>query len=442
MSEQRHETAGPTASASSDVRPYVFGGSLVVFILVGGIGGWAATTPLSGAVLAPGSVVVDGNVKKVQHLHGGIVGAIKVKNGDAVKAGDLVMQLDETVTRANLQVIVKQLDELAGRTERLKAERDNKDKIRVATLFEGRLDNPSVREIVSGEQSLFESRRESRESQKAQLRERILQLREEGYGVLKQMDAKAQEISLIAAELESLKPLEKEKLVTSQKMMSLRRETARLDGEKAQLQAAAAQGKGRIAEIEVQLVQIDQELRTEIVKELREIQAREAELVERKVAAEDQLRRVDIRAPQDGVVHQLAVHTVGGVINPGEPVMIIVPQTEKLVIEARVAPQDIDQARSSRSAAVRFPAFNQRTTPEVDGVVTRISPEVITEQQSGISYYLARVELPEDQMKRLDGLTLVPGMPAEVQIRTGDRTALSYLWKPVADQFAKAFRER
>jgi len=225
-------------------------------------------------------------------------------------------------------------------------------------------------------------------------------------------------------------------------MMALRREVARLDGEKAQLIAAGAQTRGRIAEIELQILQIDQELRTEIVRELRDIQAREAELVERKVAAEDQLKRVDIRAPQAGIVHQLAVHTVGGVVSPGEALMVIVPQEEKLVIEARLAPNDIDQARAATRASVRFPAFNQRTTPEIEGRVAKISAELVHERETGQAYFLTRVELTEEQLKRLEGLRLVPGMPAEVLIKTGDRTALSYLWKPVEDQFAKAFRER
>lgn len=435
-------SVAPENQPSSDVRSYILGGTLVALLLVGGIGGWAATTDIAGAVLASGTVVVDGNVKKVQHLSGGIVGSIHVTNGDQVTAGDLLLRLDDTVVRASHQVITKQLDEMAGRSARLKAERDGQERLVVPEIFWNRLDDPQIGEIIDGEQSLLESRRQTRDGQKAQLRERISQLRDEGDGIVKQFAAKSREVNLIDIELASLKDLEAQRLVTSQKMMAMRREVARLDGEGAQLQAQAAQSKGRIAEIELQILQIDQELKSEIAKELREIQAKEAELVERRVAAEDQLKRVEIRAPQAGLVHQLAVHTVGGVVNPGEPIMILVPQGEKLVIEARLAPQDIDQARASRTASVRFPAFNQRTTPEVQGTVARISPEVTTVQQTGQSYFTARIELADDQIARLDGLKLVPGMPAEVQIRTEDRTVLSYLWKPVADQFSKAFRER
>lgn len=436
--------SGPDASfgPSSDVGSYVFAGSLVAFLLVGVVGVWAATTELAGAVLAPGAVVVDGNVKKLQHLSGGIIGSIHVKNGDSVAAGDVLVRLDDTITRANLQVVTKQLDEMAGRAARLKAERDGLDEVPLPAAFSGRRSEPQIAEILAGEQSLFESRLKTREGQKAQLSERIDQLVDEGEGVINQTDAKQREIDLIARELDQLADLEEKKLVTSQKMMSMRREVARLDGEVAHLKAQAAQLRGKISEIRLQILQIDQELRTEIVKELRDIQAKEGELIERKTAAEDQLRRVDIRAPQDGIVHQMSVTTIGGTLNPGEPILQIVPQNERLVIDARIAPQDIDQARASRAALIRFPAFNQRTTPEVSGRVVRLSPEVITEQPSGQMHYLARIEIDDDQMARLGGLKLLPGMPVEVQIRTGDRTAFTYLMKPLTDQFAKAFRER
>ena len=427
---------------SADINRYVTAGMVVTFLLFGCIGVWGATTDIAGAVLAPGTVTVDGNVKKVQHLNGGIVGSIHVKNGDHVAAGDLLLRLDETVTRANLQIITKQLDEFAGRAARLKAERDGLDSIPFAPAFAGRQGEPSVDEIVAGEASLFASRRHTRQGRKAQLAERISQLHDEGEGIARQIEAKSREADLIADELLALQELEQQKLVTSQKMMSMRREVARLDGEKAQLQAAAAQSRGRITEIELQILQLEQEFKTEIVKELRDIQAREAELMERRVAAEDQLRRVELRAPQAGIVHQLAVHTVGGIVGPGEQLMLLVPQGEKLVIDARIAPQDIDQARSSRSAIVRFPAFNQRTTPELQGRVSSISPEVVSEPNTGQSYFTARIEIDDDELQRLDGLNLVPGMPADVQIRTGDRTVLSYLWKPISDQLSNAFRER
>ena len=430
-------------AANARIRGYMLGGFVVVFLLIGGVGVWAARTELAGAVIAGGVVVVDSNVKKVQHPTGGVVGEILVKNGDKVRAGDLVLRLDETVTRANLQMVSKQLDELMIREARLKAERDSLPEMTLPAEFTARKDEPAIVEIVNGERSLFQSRKDTREGQKAQLKERIAQLNEEYAGVAAQITSKAKEIELIGKELGSLEGLEEKQLVTTAKMMSLRREAARLEGEHGQLRAAAAQTKGKIAEIELQILRIDQEFRTDLVQELRENQSKQAELVERRVSAEDQLKRVDIRAPQSGTIHQLAVHTVGGVINPGEPIMLVVPEGDKLVIEARVAPHDIEQVLQSHDALIRFSAFNQRTTPELRGLIRSISADLTQDQRTGESYFLSRIEIPDAELERLgEHNKLVPGMPADVQIKTQSRTALSYLLKPMQDQLAKAFKER
>jgi HlyD family secretion protein len=224
--------------------------------------------------------------------------------------------------------------------------------------------------------------------------------------------------------------------------MMLEREAVRLDGDSNQYVASAAQAKGKKAETELQIIQIDQDLRSEVAKELREIQGKSAELVERKVAAEDQLKRVDLRSPQNGNVHQLAVHTVGGVIGPSEPLMLIVPENDALTVEIRIAPQDIDQIRLGQLVNLRFSAFNQRTTPEIVGSLSRISADISQDQKTGVSYYLGRVSLSSAELSKLAGLKLLPGMPVEAFVRTEDRTVLSYLVKPLHDQIAKAFRER
>lgn len=426
----------------TSVRRYMTAGFVTCFLLIGGIGGWAATTDLAGAVLAPGTVVVAGSVKKIQHPSGGVVGQIFVKNGDKVKAGDMLVRLDETVTRASLQLVTKQIDELLGRQARLRAERDDARSVAFADELLQRASEPSVAQIVSGERTLFETRVRTREGQKGQLGERILAMEEEIAGLTSQAAAKSREIELIGKELEGLETLEAKQLVTTTKMMALRREGARLDGEKAQLQAAASSSKGKIAEIELQRLNIDDESKSEVMKELRETEGKIAELSERRTAAEDQLRRIDLKSPVDGVVHQLSVHTVGGVINTAEPLMLIVPQDDKLVIEAKIAPHDIDQARTHEEATIRFPAFNQRTTPSLTGKVVNVAADVTEDQQNRISYFVARIEISDEEMKKLIGLRLVPGMPADVQIVTNARTALSYLIKPLEDQFAKAFKER
>ena len=426
----------------TSVRRYVTLGVVTVVALFGGIGGWAAVTDLAGAVLAPGSVVVAGNVKKVQHPSGGVIKEILVKNGDTVKAGDVLVRLDETVTRANLQLVAKQIDELDGRLARLKAERDDAPTVTFASDLVARANEPDIAQILGGEQKLFETRVSNRQAQKKQLGQRIIGLHEEIAGNTGQASSKSRETQLVKKELDGLEALEAKQLVRTEKMTAMRREQARIEGEMAQLRAAAGQSKGRIAEIEIQRLSIDSEAKSEVIKDLRETQGKIVELIERKTAAEDQLKRIDIRSPTDGIVYQMTVFTVGGVINTAEPLMMIAPQNDKLVIQAKIAPQDIDQARSHTEATLRFPAFNQRTTPSLSGHVTSISAELTHEQQSNQSYYVAEIAINESEAGKLKKLKLVPGMPAEVQIKTDARSALSYMVKPLADQFEKAFKER
>ena len=428
--------------AVTSVRRYVTLGFVTMFMLIGGFGGWAATTDLAGAVMASGVVVVATNVKKIQHPTGGVVGKIFVKNGDRVKAGDVLVRLDETMTRAQMQIVSKQIDELTGRQARLRAERDDAKEIAFPDELLKRASETNVSQILAGEKTLFENRVSSRTSQKAQLDERIEALKQEISGLTRQAESKTQEIDLINKELAGLETLEKQQLVTTTKVMALRREGARLDGERAQLQASAGSSRGKIAEIETQRIGIDHTAKSEIVQELREVEGKLFEFLERRTAAEDQLRRIDIKSPVDGVVHQMTVFTVGGVINTAEPLMLIVPEGDRLVVEARIAPQDIDQARAHEDATIRFPAFNQRTTPTISGRVVAISADATRDQQANMSYFVARIELPDEEIEKLNGQKLVPGMPAEVQIVTSSRTALSYLVKPMEDAFSQAFKER
>ena len=428
--------------AQRSIRSHLLGGLAVVALLAGGVGGLAATTELSGAVIAPGSLVVDSNVKKVQHPTGGVVGELRARDGDKVKAGDIVVRLDETITQANLAIVVKSLNELQSRLARLEAERDNVDTIVFPAELLARAGDPELARSMTGERNLFEFRKSARAGQKAQLRERIAQLKEEIQGLTGQVAAKKRETELIGQELEGVRDLWRKNLVQIQRVTALERDAARLEGERGQLIASTAQAKGKISEIELQILQIDQDLRSEVAKDLREVQGKIAELVERKVAAEDQLKRIDIRAPQNGMVHQSTVHTVGGVITPGEAIMLIVPEADALTVEAKLAPQDIDQVRVGQTAALRFSAFSQRTTPELDGIVSRVSADLTTDQRTGAAYYVVRITLSESELARLEGLRLVPGMPVEAFIRTGERTVLSYVMKPFTDQITRSFRSR
>jgi HlyD family secretion protein len=411
-------------------------GVFLVVLLVASCGVWAVATPIAGAVITSGIVVVESNVRKVQHPGGGIVAEIPVKNGDRVKAGDIVLRLDDTQARANLGIVQSQIVQLKGRKARLEAERDQEQAIRFPPDFLTEEDGPAVAE---GEKRLFDFRRASKQGQVAQLKERVGQLREEIKGQTAQRDAKSAEVELMIEELDRLDHLRKKELMASNRILSAQRDLARLRGELGSFVAQIARAHGQIAETELQIFNLDQTMQTEATKELREMEARMAELAERRVAAEDQLKRIVLRAPQAGVVHDLSVHTVGGVIGAAETVMLIVPSTDELSVEVRVATSDIDQVHVGQTAILRFTAFNQRTTPEISGTVTRVGADLTREAQTNAVFYVARIRPDEAQR---EGLKLLPGMPVEAFIATGERTALSYLVKPVTDQLSRAFRER
>ncbi|HEU6441472.1 MAG TPA: HlyD family type I secretion periplasmic adaptor subunit [Microvirga sp.] len=416
-------------------------GLAMIALFAGTIGLWAATSTLSGAVVAGGQFVVDSSVKKIQHSTGGIVGELKVKDGDRVKAGDLLVRLDETLTRANLQVVAKQLDEYIGRQARLEAERDGAGEIKMPAEFAARLDDPAVEKIMSSERTLFLARRAARDAQKDQLRKRISQSEDEIVGLKAQQEAKAREAELIREELKGVRDLYEKNLVQLPRLNALERDAASIEGQRGQLIASVAQAESRIAETSFQIIQIDEQMRAEAMQELREIQSKIAEYTERRVAAEDQLKRIDIRAPSDGYVHQLNVHTIGGVISPAEPVMLIVPTNDKLELEAKVLPNDIDQVKLGQKAFVKVHASNARMMPDLHGKVSRISADVSRDQQSGMTFYTIRVELPQEEIKRLKDLHLIAGMQAEVFIEVNERTPFEYFFKPMKDQIARAFRE-
>ena len=427
--------------ARSSLRRHMVAGFLIVAVLVGGIGYWAASTVISGAVIAPGVLVVESSVKKVQHPTGGVVGELLVREGDAVRQGDILMRLDATQTQANLSIILKSMDELTAREARLEAEKVGADAIAFPAALAARQDDAVVGKLLTGEAKLFELRREARAGQKAQLRERIDQLEEEITGLSEQAEAKAKEIALLEKELAGVRELWRRNLVQITRLTALERDGARLIGERGQLTAAVAQARGKIAEVKLQIIQVDDDLRSEVAQEIAEGRAKLSELSERKVAAEDQLKRIDIRAPQTGVVHQLEMHTVGGVVAQGEPIMLIVPESDKLTVEVQVSPIDIDQLRLGQRAMLHFSAFSQGSTPDIPGKVTRIGADLSEDKKTGAQHFLVRIAIDDAKKTQLGDLELVPGMPVEVFIETEPRTVLSYLIKPLKDQIARTFRE-
>jgi len=425
----------------NSIRRHVRIGLAALVIVGGGLGAWAAIAELAGAVVAGGTLVVESSVKKVQHPTGGVVGELLVKEGARVQAGEIVIKLDETQTKANLQVVANGIDELLAREARLDAERNGATKVEFPEQLLSRVSEPNVEKAVTGEQRHFQFRLESREGQKKQLRERIDQLKQQIQGYTEQTEAKKKEIALVKRELVGVRTLYDKQLVPETRINALEREAARLEGESGQLIAAIAEAKGKISEVELQMIQIDQDMRSQDAQEIADVRAKLSELTERKVAAVDQLKRVDIRAPLAGTVHQLSMHTVGGVIGPGEQIMLIVPDSDALTVEAKVSPADIDQLQIGQVAALRFSAFNQQTTPELFGKITRIAVDLTEDQRSGASYYVVRIGIDADSLRQLQGLKLVAGMPVEVFIQTGSRNVLSFLIKPLEDQAARAFKE-
>ena len=411
----------------------------VMAILIFGFGGWAYFAELSGAVVAPGTFVVERNVKKVQHSYGGIVSEINVKNGDRVADGQILAKLDATQIGAEMGVIKSQLVEMIARAARLTAERDNLPAISWDSEFFQIY--PDAEAAAMGEIRLFEENRAAKDGQKEQLRSKITQINEEIVGLTSQRDAKNGEIKIIEKELKDVRDMFAKQLTTATRLNGLEREATRLGGDHGGLIAQIARAKGQISEINVQIISIDENIRANAQKELRAIDAKMAELRERQVAASDKLARIDIRSPRAGKVHELNIHTVGGVITPAEILMLIVPEEEGLLIQARIPPANVDQVVVGRPARLRLSAFSQKKTPEVDGRVIQVAADVTLDPKTGQSYYSVMIEMDEKARRTIGDLKLVAGMPVEVFMSTGDRTVLSYLTKPFTDQMNRAFRE-
>lgn len=421
------------------VRPQILAG---FFIGIGGFLGilaWLFTAGISGAVVAPGIVVVDGEVKLVQHPVGGIVAALHVRNGERVEAGALLVTLDSTIAQSSLAQIDSQLVQLVARRARLEAERDGREEAEFPASYP--MNEPEAAATATRERLFLKESRISRAQQAEQLRERLGQFEREVEGLSAQVEAKSREISLIAVELRGIEELLLRNLIPIGRATALQRETARLGGEKGALLASIAKAKGQMAEIRVQLLSIDQRARADAVKELGDVEATISQLSERRVTAMDTLRRVEIRAPQSGYVHQLAVHTIGGVIQPGATILQIVPDQDRLAVEFRVSPTDIDQIHLGQQVTLRFSAFNQRTTPDVAARLTRISADAVRDGQTGNVYFVGRATAEPEAMARLGALTVGPGMPAEVFVQTGERSAASYFLKPLSDALRRTMRE-
>ena len=432
---------GKTATDRS-IRNHIVLGLVVVFGLLGGLGSWSALAEISGAVIAPGRIAVETNAKKVQHPEGGVVAELNVHEGDRVKAGELLLRLDDTVLRANLAIETKAFDELTALEARLIAERDGASDVRFPeSLAQRAVSNSEAKSSIGGQRTIFESRRTARETQRTQLSEQIAQLKSGIEGITAQRAARQQELSLIDEELKSVHALFEKKLVSLARVVALDRDRARIEGERGKLIADTASARGLIAEKRILMVRLDSEFRSEVVAELAEVHNKLNENVERKTAAAERLSRVDVRAPVSGKVHQLNVFTVGGVIGSGEVAMLIVPEEDKLVVDALVEPHEIEHLHIGQKAVVRFTAFSDRNLKDATGEITVISPDLVEDEQSRQRFYRIKLSVEPPTGPTGRPLTLIPGMPVEAFIVKGDRTVLSYLIKPIRDQMQHMFRE-
>ena len=418
-------------------------GIIALLVLVGGFGSWAALSSISGAVVASGQLEVDRNRQVVQHLDGGIVAEILVEEGDVVEKDQLLLRLDSKDLRSQLLITESQLFELMARRSRLEAERDNSDDVafnkELIALGEER---PEVLDMMQGQGRLFHARRESTAREIEQLEKQRSQIRDQIVGIQAQQKANQSQLGLIAEELKSQQSLLDKGLAQASTVLSLRRTEANLAGTLGELIATEAQAGGRITEIEIQILRLGTQQREDAISQLRDLRYNELTQAETRRALIEQLQRLDITAPVSGIVYGLQVQTPRSVLRAADPVLYLVPQDRPLVIAAQVPPTDIDQIFVGQDVTLRFSALDQRETPELFGKVSLVSADSFQDQNSGISYYRAEIELNESELGRLpEGAILLPGMPVESFIRTRDRSPLGYLLKPLADYFVKAFRE-
>lgn len=423
-------------------RPSILLGVLVILVAFGGFGAWAAMAQIASAVIAPGIVTVDSSRKKIQHLEGGVVKDLLVRDGDLVKEGDVLMiRLDEIRPQASLAILQSRYDSARASESRLLAEQQELQEIVFPEPLLKRSSDAKVAEIMAGQLRLFEARRTSLQGETEILENRIIQLQDDVGGIQAQQRSKERQFSLIKEEVDSIKGLLDKGYSDRPRFLALQREAARLEGERGELISEIARTNTRIGETRLEMIQLQRNFREQVVTELRSIGADVADLEERIGAARHTLEHIEIRAPVDGVVVGMEVHTVGGVIRAGETILEVVPVNDELIIEVRVQPQDIDNIAIGLQADIQFTAFKQRTTPSLQGEVTYLSADRFVDGRTGEAYYLARIRVTDEEVKRLGDHRLQPGMPAEIMIKTGERTAFQYLMQPFTDSLEKAWRE-
>lgn len=430
------------AAATAEIRRWIRIGIAILMLTFGVAALWSWLAPLSSAVIASGMVKVDSNRKRIQHQEGGVVKEILVRDGSRVKAGDVLIRLDETRAGASQGVLQTQYDAALALQARLVAERDRAQSISWPPELLARKDDPKASEIIEAQQSQFLARRASLVGQLNILDQQIASKRSEIAGLVGQKEAKESQLASLKTELAGLTDLLSKGMVEKTKYRNLEREISRLEGERGERVSEIAAARSMIGEKALQKFQIRKSFHEDVTEELRKTQTEIYDYLERMDAARFVLAQTELKSPVDGTVTDLRIHTEGGVVTPGELLLEIVPADDTLIVEARVRPQDVDRVRVGLDAGIKLSAFDQRTLPELDGKVTYLSADIIEDPRTGQAYFLTRVEVPDSQLARLDGLKVVPGMLADVFVRTGERTFFQYLLHPIMTSFDKAWRER
>ena len=447
--------AGPrpetmTAGLGRQIRHLAWLALALVGLVFGGLLLFAHSQKIAGAVLAAGSVVTESEARLIQHHEGGIVRRIHVKNGARVRRGDPLVELDTHIVRASLTSVLRQLEEGYASQARLLAERDGRPTLsrpaagplpratgQLAAHDAARLDR-----IYAGQQRLMDARLKALRGTRQRLDRQIGHIRRQIEGIGQQVEAKQTELALLDAQIESEAALAEENYLAQHRLMASRRLRARLAGELGELMSQRASAGERISQREIQKLRLVEDYWAGVLRELQQVRSDIAQLEQQRIQAQDILTRTLIRAPGDGVVHNLGVHTQGGVVRPAEVIMALVPADDSLVIDARLLPVDIDRVAPEQAARVRFPGLDQKHTPELAARVVSVSPDLLQDELTGMPYYNARLRLASDELQRLNGKTLLPGMPVDVMIQTERRSILSYFVKPVTDQMTFALRER
>ncbi len=435
MSDQAH---AKTWSAKSPILM----GVLSIILLLGGFGAWSVLTTIGGAVVAPGVIQVEQNRQVVQHPDGGLVAEIDVVEAQTVKAGDLLIRLDGAQLQSTLAIVEGQLFDAMARRSRLEAERDDKpEPVFTQELLDLAKTRPDVVDQIEGQRRLFTARRETQQAQISQLNKRMDQITSQVAGIRAQIAALSDQIGLIQPEIANQQTLLDKGLTQSSRLTDLKREDARLQGNMGELEGNKAQAEGRATEIQMQILQIQSARREDANTQLRDMGDKTLELAERRRALTEQVARLDIRAPVSGVVLGLTVTTPHSVIRAAEPVLYIIPQDRPLVIVAQIPPIHVDEVHVGQAVRVVFSAFSARTTPQLTGRLVTISADAMSDPTTKASFYRAEITLDPGEIDKLKGQTLIPGMPVQAYVGTGDRSPIAYLLKPFMDYFQMAFRE-